>query len=372
MLQQLAKYRFAILIHGIIFGLILLLSVDIATSPLRIEALNLIKISHFSYHLLILPLLLVYWPIHKLKQRGEKTKNIYLIALLLSIAAGVASATYTHTISNPGGFLFQIRGGESIDEQGNPSTSFYINLSTSVDGYDYDTGWPMYFAECFLHALYYMFYSLMYLQFYALSRKRKLRYQLKQQQLDILGHQLNPHFLFNSLNSIRGMLFEDSNEAKVLLHEFRNLFKSHFANKEHKIALKNEVELCQRYLKLEHVRFEERLKVNWLVDSHLGNTLVPSMSLFTLIENAIKHGIGQLISGGKIKVQITTHQKELILRVTNPTPESSKADGTKTGLANLDTRLRLLYNSDYQLQTKRKYSQYEVTLIVPLQEQANA
>ena len=123
---------------------------------------------------------------------------------------------------------------------------------------------------------------LSYLQVVGLIHKRKLKSQLKQQQLDALQYQLNPHFLFNSLNSIRGMLYEDVSEAKKLLGEFRLLFKHLFNNKQHCITVAEETLMCRHYLKLEAVRFEERLTVNWSIPENLKSYLVPSMSIFTL------------------------------------------------------------------------------------------
>lgn len=370
MLQQLAQYKIAIVVNALIFTLILLLGIKVATAPLRIEAINLETIAHFTAHLLIFPLLIIYAPIHALKASKTKTKHLYLIALLLSIMTGFVSATYTHTLSNPGAFLFKIHANEHVNEQGDTSSSLQLAISTDTDGYDYDTGLAMYFAEAFMHGMFYTLYALSYLQFYALSRKRNLRKQLKQQQLDILSHQLNPHFLFNSLNSIRAMLFEDTAEAKYLLNEFRSLFKSHFANKRHKIPLHSEISLCKRYLNLEHVRFEERLKVDWQVEKATQNALIPNMSLFTLIENAIKHGIAQMMYGGTITINIEQTSKQLIISVSNPVNPKVQADGTKTGLVNLENRLTLLYDQAYSLVREAKEEHYQVRLTLPLKLEA--
>jgi LytS/YehU family sensor histidine kinase len=205
------------------------------------------------------------------------------------------------------------------------------------------------------------------LQAFGILHKHKLKEQLKQQQLDVLQYQLNPHFLFNSLNSIRGMLYEDVSEAKKLLLEFRQLFKHHFDNKRHCIALKQEILLCRHYLKLEKVRFEERLNVDISVPDACEAMLVPSMSIFTLIENAIKHGIAQIPQGGTIAISVHQQAKKLCISVCNPINLSARqADGTRTGLTNLESRLALLYRDNFTINSERTNDQFRVELQIPI------
>lgn len=369
----LAKYKFAIGINLLLFIFILLISLTWQFGPLAIEGINLARLTHYSVHIIVIPIICIYLPLKLLKQRFNSGKKAYLAGLLLCVCAGVISATYTHTLSVPGSFLFKIEGGtKQVDDpdyvHGSDTNSYMIfSITTSVEGYDKPLGPAYFYVESFLHSLFYCVYMLCYLQAFGILHKHKLKTQLKQQQLDVLQYQLNPHFLFNSLNSIRGMLYEDVTEAKKLLLEFRQLFKHHFDNKRHCIALKQELLLCRHYLKLEKVRFEERLTLNMSVPKECECLLVPSMSIFTLIENAIKHGIGQLPQGGCISIEVQQQGKKLCIIVSNPINlDARHADGTRTGLTNLEARLALLYQDNFSINCERTTDQFSVELQIPI------
>lgn len=372
-LQRYAKYKIAVAVNLILFTLILFLSIDWRLAPLRIEGINDTRLIHYTSHIIFIPLLCLYLPLKLLKKRYQSAKKAYLVGLLLSLMTGCVSASYTHLISEPGSFLFKIEGGvintdDPRYDPNDPNDSYFtIMISTGVDGYETPMRDEYFFVEAFLHSLFYCFYMLCFLQAYGIFHKRELKQKLKQQQLDVLQYQLNPHFLFNSLNSIRGMLYEDIDEAKKLLMEFRQLFKHHFDNKRHCISLQHEMILCQHYLKLEKVRFEERLRISIAIPNELQVMLVPSMSVFTLIENAIKHGIAQIPKGGTIEIKARKENKELVINVDNPiNADAKQADGTRTGLTNLESRLALLYQDHFTINCERSENLFAVELRVPL------
>lgn len=372
-MHWLAKYKVAIGVNLLLFSLILLISFAWQSAPLRIEGIDTARLLHYSVHIIIIPIIFIYLPLKYIRQKYSSGKKAYLAGLVLCVLAGLISATYTHTISVPGSFLFKIEGGtKQVDDpdyvQGSDTNSYMaLTITTSVSGYDKPPG-PLYFyVEAFLHSILYCLYMLCYLQAFGILHKHKLKEQLKQQQLDVLQYQLNPHFLFNSLNSIRGMLYEDVGEAKKLLLEFRQLFKHHFDNKRHCIALKQEILLCRHYLKLEKVRFEERLNVDISVSEACEAMLVPSMSIFTLIENAIKHGIAQIPQGGTIAISVHQQAKKLCISVSNPINLNARqADGTRTGLTNLESRLALLYRDNFTINSERTNDQFRVELQIPI------
>lgn len=372
-MHWIAKYKLAIGINLLLFSFILLISISWQFGPLGIEDVNIARLTHYSVHIIALPILCIYLPLRYIKQRFNSGKKAYLAGLVLSVFAGVVSATYTHTISVPGSFLFKVEGGtKQVDDPDyvhGSDTNSYVSLiiTTNMKGYDKPLGPAYFYVESFLHSLFYCVYMLCYLQAFGILHKHKLKTQLKQQQLDVLQYQLNPHFLFNSLNSIRGMLYEDVNEAKKLLLEFRQLFKHHFDNKKHCIALQQELLLCRHYLQLEKVRFEERLNLNISVPKECESLLVPSMSIFTLIENAIKHGIGQLPQGGCINIHVNQQGKKLCIVISNPINISARhADGTRTGLTNLEARLALLYRDNFSINCERTTDQFSVELQIPV------
>jgi hypothetical protein len=369
----LLKHRIVIAVNVLIFGLIVITSLQWKQSPVGLEGINLLRLAHLSAHIILIPFFTLYLPLKLLKSRYSSTKKAYLYGLLLCVCSGLISAAYTHSISTPGSFLIKLDGGVYPQSDprynANDPKDSYINItiSTDVEGYTKPTNDHYFFVEAFLHFLFYCCYMLSYLQVVGLLHKRKLKSQLKQQQLDALQYQLNPHFLFNSLNSIRGMLYEDVSEAKKLLGEFRQLFKHLFNNKKHCITVNEEILLCRHYLQLEAVRFEERLTVNWSIADNLNGYLVPSMSVFTLIENAIKHGIANITHSGSIDISISEQSKKLVIVISNSLNiDARQADGTRTGLSNLETRLGLLYQDNFSLNTERSNDRFIVELVVPL------
>ncbi|ATC93071.1 sensor histidine kinase [Pseudoalteromonas tunicata] len=388
MFKLLRQHRVLICVQVSLTLLLALSTIGIPDSLKDVDSNACLSFMHQFIQVVVLPCTFIYFPLnYLLYKKNNSRKRIYLLSLAFGFLTGLASATYTHTISSPGSFLLKLEAEKTSATEPKPSkqitdkdaqqakkdkndddnsVSFGIHLGNSTEGYKNSTGVGIFFAEMFIHGLFYCLLALILLQYQALAHKRKLKKQLKQQQLDILTYQLNPHFLFNSLNSIRGMLYEDANEAKTLLQQFRALFKHHFENKQHLQTLEKEIELCQLYLELEKVRFEERLELVWLVDQKALAAILPSMSLFTFVENAIKHGITPLIYGGKITIRARVYRAKFTLEVTNPIKPNHQADGTKTGLANLSQRLDLIYGKHSQLTSHIiDGSSYQVTLVIP-------
>ncbi|OUL56018.1 sensor histidine kinase [Pseudoalteromonas ulvae] len=390
MFELIRQHRVLICVQVSLTLLLALSTIGIPESLKDINTSACVSFLHHFVQVVAIPCLLIYLPLNLLLYRKKNSrKRIYLLSLVFGFLAGFGSATYTHTISSPGSFLLKLHAEKSTkdtsptaaqdletttssqhlvnqEDDEETSVSFGIHLNGSAAGYETSTGVGIFFAEMFVHGLFYCLLALILLQYQALRHKHQLKKQLKKQQLDILTYQLNPHFLFNSLNSIRGMLYEDTEEAKTLLRQFRALFKHHFENKQHLQTLEKEIELCQLYLELEKVRFEERLVLVWLVDQKALNAILPTMSLFTFIENAIKHGITPLIYGGKITIRARVYRGKLTVEVINPIKPGHQADGTKTGLANLSQRLDLIYGKNSKLSSQIiDEASYKVSLVIP-------
>ena len=390
MFKLIRQHRVLICVQVSLTLLLALSTIGIPESLKDLDTSACVSFLHHFVQVVLLPCLLIYLPLNLLLYKKKNSrKRIYLLSLAFGFLAGLGSATYTHTVSSPGSFLLKLHVEKTpkepttssaqdlannepsehlVNQEENEETSvsFGIHLNGSAKGYETSTGIGIFFAEMFVHGLFYCLLALVLLQYQALRHKHQLKKQLKKQQLDILTYQLNPHFLFNSLNSIRGMLYEDTDEAKKLLRQFRALFKHHFENKQHLQTLEKEIELCQLYLELEKVRFEERLVLVWLVDQKALNAILPTMSLFTFIENAIKHGITPLIYGGKVTIRARVYRGKLTIEVTNPIKPGHQADGTKTGLANLSQRLDLIYGKNSKLSSHViDDTHYQVSLVIP-------
>lgn len=178
------------------------------------------------------------------------------------------------------------------------------------------------------------------------DRTLKVENQLQISELENLKKQLNPHFLFNALNSIKALTISDGKQARESIIQLSDLLRlSLNLGEQQRATLGEELKLAQNYLSLEKLRFDHRLDYSFNIDGDLDNVLIMPMSLNTLLENAVKHGIGQSKSGGKIITSVTADKGIVNIKVENsgfydPKPKSSEGG---IGLDNLDKRLALLY-----------------------------
>jgi two-component system, LytTR family, sensor kinase len=201
----------------------------------------------------------------------------------------------------------------------------------------------------------------------------RLSAALSKSQLAALRQQIEPHFMFNTLHSITGLVRDRENEAAVSmivgLSEFlrRVLEDSHRSQ----VSLGEEIEYLQRYLELQKLRFGERLQVNIDVAPELSAARVPSLLLQPLVENAIKHGISKRAAGGTVRVSGVRANGILCLRVYNDAPDSPidwGTPGTGVGLSNLRARLKILYADAALLELKPTETPgVEVTLQLPFE-----
>jgi two-component system LytT family sensor kinase len=182
----------------------------------------------------------------------------------------------------------------------------------------------------------------------------RLSGELSKSQLAALRQQIEPHFMFNTLHSITGLVRDNRNDAAVSmivgLSEFlrRALEDSHRSQ----VTLEEEVEYLQRYLEIQKVRFGERLQVNVDIPAGLLRAQVPNLLLQPLVENAIKHGIARRAAGGTVRVAGAHLNGKLCLSVYNDGPDShlnGRETHTGVGISNLRTRLHILHGNDSEL-----------------------
>ncbi len=145
--------------------------------------------------------------------------------------------------------------------------------------------------------------------------KIKMQMAVKDLELKNIKLNLQPHFIFNALNSIRSLIFENQEKAREAVMQLSNILRnSLLTEKEELVLLEKEMNVIEDYLALESIRYEERLKVKYNINKNCLQTLVPPMMLQTLVENAIKHGISQSSNGGFISIDVTenTNSKTII------------------------------------------------------------
>jgi signal transduction histidine kinase len=198
----------------------------------------------------------------------------------------------------------------------------------------------------------------------------RLNEQLSKAQLSALRRQIEPHFLFNSLNSVAGLVREGRNDDAVSmiagLSDFlRRVLED--ANRQ-LVPLGEEVEYVQRYLDIQKVRFGEKLQCKLEVCEDLFSAQVPSLILQPMVENAVKHGIAKRTRGGEIRISADRHDGLLTLRVYNDGPGLPEGWGTSpgVGMANVRTRLQGLYGNAFVLDLQNHDHGVEATLSVPL------
>jgi len=177
----------------------------------------------------------------------------------------------------------------------------------------------------------------------------RLAANVKDAELRALKSQINPHFLFNSLNSLRALIGEDPPRAREAVTRLANMLRySLQSGAQETVAFEEELRIVEDYLALEQIRHENRLTVRWEIadDARLRALPVPPMLLQTLVENAVKYGISPRRQGGKITITAACNDEGLSLRVTNPRELAAVPSGsTGLGLRNAGERLKLLFGT---------------------------
>jgi two-component system, LytTR family, sensor kinase len=195
----------------------------------------------------------------------------------------------------------------------------------------------------FWNALYFLYH------FFIITRKQELDnlsiVSLKNEiELRNLRTQLNPHFLFNSLNAIRALIEIEPAKAKSAVTILSNLLRNSLVCSKLKfVSMEEEVEMVTNYLDLEKLRFEERLEIRWEIDSDLKRFVFPPFCLQTMVENAVKHGVSKLIDGGVITIKAYKQGGNVCLEVINTGVLASEID-LGIGVKNIRRRLDIQYN----------------------------
>lgn len=223
-----------------------------------------------------------------------------------------------------------------------------VFLASSLNGTAIMVGWQ---------SIYFFYHMLDRVQRMQIEQLR-LAANVKEAELRALKSQVNPHFLFNSLNSLRALIDEDAPRARESVTRLANILRySLQSGQVETVALREELQTVEDYLALEQVRHEERLSVRWEVTPEAGAQPVPPMLVQTLVENAVKYGISTRREGGQVKISAGIEGSALLIRVSNPgeialpaNAASAKAgSSTGVGLRNASERLKLLYGDQATL-----------------------
>lgn len=199
------------------------------------------------------------------------------------------------------------------------------------------------------------------------ARKRETENLKRDAELFRLQQQLQPHFLFNSLNSINALIGQEPNEARRMIYLLSDFLRGTLKKEQEIVSLKSEIEHLNLYLDIEKIRFGDRLVIQIKCDENVSTNLIPAMILQPLLENAIKFGLYGFSGVVSIMVSASDVSETLELTVSNPYDSSVYASekGTGFGLAAISRRLYLLYGRTDLLLTHEYMGLFTATLRIP-------
>jgi sensor histidine kinase YesM len=242
--------------------------------------------------------------------------------------------------------------------------------------------WPYRFGNGLLASLF-LYTFVLIVTYHVDARQRlahqqmeaaRLNEQLSKAQLQALRRQIEPHFLFNTLNAIAGLVRENRNDDAIsMLAELSDFLRGVIAASErHEVPLAEEMEFVEKYLAIQKVRFADRLQFTLDVPPALLNAQVPSLVLQPVVENAIVHGIAKRAQGGLIRISAFRNDGRLTLNVYNDGPPAASQNapaGTGIGISNLRNRLQSLYGHAFDVTIRNQPARgVEVSVSLPFSE----
>ncbi len=199
--------------------------------------------------------------------------------------------------------------------------------------------------------------------------KVRLEVSIKETESKVLRAQLNPHFMFNALNSIRALILEDPDKAQKGITQLSNIFRSSLlADRRKTVSFGEEMRTVDDYLALEKIRYEERLEIRKNIYPEALPVQVPPMMVQTLVENAIKHGVSKPIKGGFVAIEAKIKNGIFVLNISN-TGILEKTDSGGFGLENTTHRLNLLFGDGATFKIYQASKEVVCAeIIIPLEE----
>jgi sensor histidine kinase YesM len=230
-------------------------------------------------------------------------------------------------------------------------------------------------SNAFSVFIYYFIWNVIYFMYHYIGKSQKQQLEtlqleslIKELELKTIKAHINPHFIFNSLNSIRALVEENPQRAREAVTELSNILRSSMhVEKAETVSFEKELDIVKDYLALENMRFEDRLKIEYQIDEDTLDQQVPPMMLQTLVENAIKHGISKQINGGVVKIisDFKGRYHELIVQNTGYLNGYANSEGF--GLFSTTNRLNLLYGDKAMFEIKQvNPSIVEAKVMIPV------
>ena len=205
--------------------------------------------------------------------------------------------------------------------------------------------------------------------FYVQQRLREQEQAELQARIQSLQSRIRPHFLFNSMNIIASLIAVDPDNAERVVEDLAALFRASLNEAGHQVSLAEELDLCERYLRIEQLRLGDRLRIHWSVAPGLERVRLPLLTLQPLVENAIYHGVQPRPDGGDVRLSTRASDERLEIRIENPLPQApdAEAQGNRMAIANIRSRLQALYGDRARLETSTEDGTFITRLLLPLQ-----
>ncbi len=207
--------------------------------------------------------------------------------------------------------------------------------------------------------------------FYVQQRLRVQEQAELQSRIQALQSRIRPHFLFNSMNIIASLIATDPDTAETVVEDLSDLFRASLNDAGNQVPLADELDLCERYVRIEALRLGDRLKMDWQIEGELDNVRIPLLTLQPLLENAIYHGIQPRADGGTVHVGVQVDDQRVRVRIDNPLPQEGErggSSGNRMALDNIRSRLQVLYGERAWLTAEEAEHRFVTTLQFPLNE----
>lgn len=290
------------------------------------------------------------WVVHRtnllLKPLNRQIPGFVLLTFLLSVIIGLIEVLVYRALK--------------LEGESDNFTFFGLLLVNTFNSFIYLFIWS---------SIYFMYH------YVAKSRKQQLdtlqlESLVKELELKTIKAHINPHFIFNSLNSIRALVDENPERARQAITELSNILRSSMqADKSESVTMEKELDIVKDYLALENMRFEDRLKIEYNINEDTLGLPVPPMMLQTLVENAIKHGISKQIHGGVVRIGSSIKDNFHQLSVQNTGYLNGYVNGEGFGLSSTTDRLNLLYGNKAKFEIKQTTpTLVEARVLIPVED----
>jgi len=240
-----------------------------------------------------------------------------------------------------------------------------LNMYNPSEAFD----WMNIFGYTFIYSLIFFLWAVLYFTYHYFERYNKslkMEASMIQIELSNLKSQLNPHFIFNALNSIRALVDENPTKSKLAINQLSTILRSTLATEKRQLTkFADELKTVTDYLGLESIRFEERLNTQFDIAPASYSYFVPPLMLQTLVENGIKHGISKLKEGGTIHIKTIVSNNQMIIQIRNSgqLTKTSRKGKRGLGINNTIQRLKLIFGDEAKFRILNENDKFVLTEI---------